>query len=364
MRVIHVTNNAESVDVGIEREATNLAVAQQANGFEVMLAIDRPGVFAGICEEHEIPVIVHDGLGQQPRSQRGGRTGDESAIHEFMALLEIHKPDIIHSHSSRAGHIAIPAGNQAGIPCVVTADNPLASIESYRKGLRFTVICLTETSFNKLQRDMPDIESYYIPNGTKVAPPVPAQTPNGDHSVNLVLVGSLTYRKACDVAIMAMVELRRRLGSDCPVLNIYGDGPRREYLTEMVSVLELNDHVRFHGFKPQVLEHCPSTDMLIMPSRQEVGPLVVSEAMSRGIPVVATDVGSVRNMLPDERYGRVVPADCMRPLAEAIESLLLDVAGGQFNPDLPIERHRSLFSFETWVERIEAVYEQLLQPAH
>jgi hypothetical protein len=54
----------------------------------------------------------------------------------------------------------------------------------------------------------------------------------------------------------------------------------------------------------------------------------------------------------------------MLPLAEAIESLLQDVASGRFNPDLPIERHRSLFSFEKWVERMDAVYEQALQTAN
>jgi glycosyltransferase involved in cell wall biosynthesis len=75
----------------------------------------------------------------------------------------------------------------------------------------------------------------------------------------------------------------------------------------MTAVLELNDVVRFHGFKLDVLEHCPNTDILVMSSRRETGPLVVLEAMSRGMPIVATAVGDVINMLPDRRYGRVIP---------------------------------------------------------
>jgi glycosyltransferase involved in cell wall biosynthesis len=157
-----------------------------------------------------------------------------------------------------------------------------------------------------------------------------------------------------------MVELRRRLGEACPFLNIYGDGPIRKYLTEMAAVLGLSDIVRFHGFKSGVLEHCPSSDILVMTSRLETGPLVVLEAMSRGMPIVATDVGEVANMLPDRRYGRVIPLDSVMALADAIESLLADIAGGLFNPDLLIERHRSLYSTEKYAERTEAAYNQIL----
>jgi glycosyltransferase involved in cell wall biosynthesis len=363
VKIIHCTNNAELVDYGTEREATNLAMAQQAHGSDVILAIDRPGVFGEICKEHKMPVIVHESL-CKPRSQVPEREAHERAVQEFIALLEIHKPDIIHCHTLHAANIAIPAGNRIGIPCVYMGDTPNGTIEAHKRGLRFTVVCLTEPGLKGLRKEMPDIAAYYIPNGTRVVPREPVQPRDGGRFVNLVMAGKLIPRKCCDVAIMAVFELRRRLGSDCPVLNIYGDGPRRVHLAEMVSVLGLNDHVRFHGFKLQALEHCPSTDMLITASRHECSPLIVAEAMSRGMPVVTTDVGNVREMIPDERYGRVVPIDFVLPFAEAIESLLLDVASGKFNPDLPIERHRSLFSFEKWVERMEVVYEQALQAAH
>jgi glycosyltransferase involved in cell wall biosynthesis len=97
-----------------------------------------------------------------------------------------------------------------------------------------------------------------------------------------------------------------------------------------------------------------------LPSRDEVSPLVVLEAMSRGMPIVATDVGEVANMLPDGRYGRVVPKDSVMPLADAIELLLEDIAGGRFNPDLLIERHRSFYSIEKFAERTETAYRQIL----
>jgi glycosyltransferase involved in cell wall biosynthesis len=228
------------------------------------------------------------------------------------------------------------------------------------RGLRFAVVCLTAESFEELKSETIDMGVFLIPNGTRVVP-VQAREAEAGHSPSLILAGSLVPNKGIDVAMIAMVELRRRLGRNCPVLNIYGDGFQEGYLTEMAAVLELNDIVRFHGFKSGILEHCSSADILVVASRWEAGPLVVLEAMSRGMPIVATDVGEVSNMLPDRRYGRVIPSESFTALADAIESLLADIAAGKFDPNLLIERHRSLYSIEKWVGEIEAAYEQILQ---
>lgn len=370
MKIIHVTNNAEAegATLGVERQAANLAVAQRANGYEVIMALDRPGIFNEVSQEHDIPITVHDALGQ-PWSRPAVLNPDESKVQDFMAFLMDYKPDIIHCHSWPAALIAIMAGNRVDIPCVVAGISPNIAIQATRRGLRFATMCLIEGDLDELREDIPDIEAYYVPNGTRVVPPIRiAETDhhlaNDGHSVNLIQVGSLVQKKCHDVTIMAMFELRRRLGGDCPVLNIYGDGPREGYLTEITNLLGLNDNVRFRGFKPGILEQCPSTDMLIMSSWHELSPFVVVEAMSRGMPIVATDVGDVTSKIPDERYGRVIPPYSVLPLADAIESLLQDVASGQFNPDLLIERHRSLYSFEKWVENTQAVYNQVLQASN
>ena len=166
--------------------------------------------------------------------------------------------------------------------------------------------------------------------------------------------------KGIDVAILSVAELRRRRGPDCPTLSVYGDGEQGKYLKEMVNVLGLSDIVRFHGMQPGILEHCDSTDILIMPSRFETGPLVVLEAMSRGMAIVATDVGEVVEMLPDRRYGRIVPVDSIVALADAVEALLGDIACGQFDPNLLIERHRSFYTNDKMADRVGAIYKKVL----
>jgi glycosyltransferase involved in cell wall biosynthesis len=358
MRIVHVTNSGNASTLGIERVVAYLAVAQKERGSDVMIVIDRRGVFTETCEEYGIPVTVNGGL--NPEGKLGGMP-EEQVVRDLIKNLESFNADLVHCHSAPAAWAGIAAGNRANIPCFFTGDGAVPILSGKRKGLRFSTICITAGSFEELKSKMPGVSAYYVPNGTRAVPSVQAPGATAAHSIGLTFAGSLVRRKGIDIAILAMVELRRRLGHDCPILNIYGDGDQKAQLTEMTTVLELNAVVRFHGFKLGALEQCPSTDILVMPSRGEASPLVVLEAMSRGMPIVATDVGDVTRMLPDQRYGRVVPPESVVALADAIESLLADIASGQFDPDLLIERHRSLYSVEKWAERMEAAYSQVLR---
>jgi glycosyltransferase involved in cell wall biosynthesis len=250
------------------------------------------------------------------------------------------------------------AGDQLRIPCVFTDHNAgdMEQGAAQFLSLRFTIISCSRTGFSLLkQRGMPAASLYYIPNGT--VPVSPDRARPGSGRPDLMLVGSMSERKGVDVAILALHELRERRGQDCPALNLYGTGPRAPYLREMAAVLDLEDIVRFHGRQMGVLELCPDTDILLLPSRAEASPMVILEAMSRGMPIVATDVGDIPEMLPDPRYGRVVPADSIAALADAVESLLADISSGRFDPGLVIARHRSCYTADQMAERVERVYQ-------
>lgn len=362
MRVVHVVNGSAASSatslVGIERHVLNLAVAQKARGYSVGAVIDCPGMLAEACHQHGIPVVVAQGLAPQGRL---GEPPTEKASQELVAQFRSLDAELIHCHTLPAASQAIPVGNRFNIPCVLTFNAPSVVIAAKKAGMRFATILVSRTRFEELKKSgMPEADIYYVPNGTNAASLAPAPEARQPHRPNLISVGSLIPRKGIDVAILAMVELRQRLGQDCPTLNIYGDGDLGEFLKEIVAVLGLNDIVWFRGFQFNILEHCSSTDVLVMSSRAETGPQVVLEAMSRGMPIVASDVGEVSEMLADRRYGRIVPVDSIVALADAVESLLSDIADGQFNPDLLIERHRANYTVEKMAESIEAVYKQAL----
>jgi hypothetical protein len=357
MRVVHVVNTSRVSTLGIERRVIYLAGAQKACGNDVKIVIDRPGVFTEFCREQDIPVAVVDGLDSEGNLLA---LPTEKTVELLTPQFTNPAADIIHCHSLSAAVKAIPVANQLNIPCVFNSDGTNALMAAKKLGMNFAIISLSEAGFENVKRNgTPDMDVYYIAIGSKAVGGGRPHNMSKSVPTNLMIVGSLITRKGVDVAILAMAELRRRRGADCPVLNVYGDGDQEQYLKEMTAVLGLEDSVIFHGIQPGVLEYCPD-DILILASRLEVGPLVVVEAMSRGLPIVATNVGEVSKFLPDKRYGRIVPTNSILALADAVESLLSDIEGGQFNPELLIERHRSLFSDEKMAERTEAVYKKLL----
>jgi glycosyltransferase involved in cell wall biosynthesis len=366
MRIVHVLKSDETNIRGIERHVLSLAVAQKARGSSILAVIDRPGVFAQMCHQRGIAVAV---MAQELRP--GGLPAGlpaEKAMQGLAKQFRDFNAEVIHCHDLQPAAQAIPAGNRVQLPCILTLHDVRATVDRLKfaksVGTRFKIIAVCRSDFEYLKKSgMPETDIYYVPNGTPSAPPTRPKAAFESHRPNLILVGELEPRKGIDVAILATAELRRRRGQDCPTLNIYGHNRDKllyAYYEEMVELWGLRDIVRFCGVVPGILDRCPSSDILIVPSRSETGPLVVLEAMSRGMPIVATDVGEVAEMLPDPRYGRIIPMNSLVALADAIESLLSEIADGRFDPDLLIDRHRSFYTIERMAESIDVIYKEAL----
>jgi glycosyltransferase involved in cell wall biosynthesis len=369
MRIVHVLESNETNIRGVESHVLSLAVAQKARGSSILVVIDRPGVFTQMCHQRGIQVVVM-AQGFRPEDLPAGLAA-EKTMQGLASQFKNFNAEIIHCHDLQAAAQAIPAGNRVQVPCILTLhtlENKALNRLKFAKssGTRFTIISVCRSNFESLKESgMPERDIYYVPNGTASASPARPKVAFKSHRPNLILVGLLQQRKGIDVAILAMAELRRRRGQgqDCPTLYIYGDTSDKvwkNYYKEMVELLGLSDIVRFCGMQPGILERCSSNDILIVPSRAETGPLVVLEAMGRGMPIVATDVGEVAEMLPDPRYGRIVPVNSIAALADAIESLLSEITDGRFDPDLLIDRHRSFYTIDRMAESIDMIYKKTL----
>jgi glycosyltransferase involved in cell wall biosynthesis len=345
MRIALVADAKDGLAGGVERHVFELAVAQRARGDSPVVVVPKSGGLAAACEEHDIPVVIAPLRAERPLTD------------DLCSLFTDIGASIIHSHTYIPNPQVIAAGNRIGIPCVYTHH-----VQSGFRipDLEFAMISVCADVFERLKKEgFPEDRLYYIPNGTRVIP----RAADASGGPSLISVGRLSPAKGLDVAILAVAELRRRHGPDCPVLNVYGAGVMEEYLQHMASLLGLADTVRFRGIELGILERCPATDVLVLASRVEACPLVVLEAMSRGMPVVATRcAGEIERMMPDQRYGRIVKAGSIAALADGIDSMLADVAAGRFDPDLSISRHRELYSVEEMAERVDAVYQHLLAP--
>jgi glycosyltransferase involved in cell wall biosynthesis len=355
MRIAHVTHVKDGHGGGIDRHIFNLATAQKGRGDDPIVVATAPGDLTAAFEEYGIRVVIEPRL--YARSMPPGSAADPETgrvVDGLCALFENVAAEVVHCHFPNLGNVSITAGNRIGIPSVYT--NHVYKAFAVPK-LDFDVITVGRNAFRQLRDDgFPAERLHYVPNGTKTVPRVLTESP----TPSLMWVGRMEPVKAPDLAILAMADLKHKRGRECPVLNIYGKGGMEGHLKEMVAVLRLGDVVRFHGVQQGILERCRATDLLIVSSREEAGPLVVLEAMSRGMPIVATRVGEIGEMIPDRRYGNVVMSGSITALADGIESMLADIRARRFDPELPISRHRDLYTVEKMAEGVAAAYECMI----
>jgi glycosyltransferase involved in cell wall biosynthesis len=165
-------------------------------------------------------------------------------------------------------------------------------------------------------------------------------------------IGRLTPQKGFDVLLHALVELPEVAAV------IAGEGPERLRLERLRDALGLGDRVRLIGSTEGPAAVLRSIDALVLPSRFEALPLVVLEAMHAGIPVVASDVGSVAEAVIDGVTGVLVPPDDPGALASAIRQAL-DPEVGRRMGARGRELARTRFTRERMANEYQLVYRKL-----
>lgn len=164
-----------------------------------------------------------------------------------------------------------------------------------------------------------------------------------------------------DKGIQHMVRALPAVARSVPdvVYLVVGDGPYREALRAEVAAAGVVDRVVFAGARRDVARVLAAADAFVLPSRSEALPTVLAEAMAAGVPVAATAVGGVPEMIRDGRNGILVGPGDEAALAAACVRLLTDVdtaarlaASGQ---EVAAER----FDLARQAERLVVLYRQL-----
>jgi glycosyltransferase involved in cell wall biosynthesis len=170
--------------------------------------------------------------------------------------------------------------------------------------------------------------------------------------------GHLRPEKAFEVLIAAAAELR----PDRPglVVLIAGEGRERAGLEAQIEALDLAGRVRLLGARDDVPDLLAALDVAVCCSDFEGGPLSVMEYMEAGLPVVATDVGGLPELVEEGATGLLVPPRDPVALADALGRLLDDPGlrgrmGGQAR-----EERRRRWDLAVWARRLEALYAELL----
>lgn len=140
---------------------------------------------------------------------------------------------------------------------------------------------------------------------------------------------------------------------------IVGDGPLRREIETRIEKLQLKDSVFMTGHQTDVMPFYHACDIVLLTSEDEGLPNVVMEAMLNAKPVVAFDVGGIKELIPSDRFGFVVPANNIESLAKKTIAILKEPAYGQEIGNNARNRILSLFSLEKMVLQVEEYLQHL-----
>jgi glycosyltransferase involved in cell wall biosynthesis len=174
----------------------------------------------------------------------------------------------------------------------------------------------------------------------------------------LLFVGLLVERKGVHLLLDALAVAPAHLR-----LTVVGDGPQRADLEARAAALGLDGRVRFLGFRSDVPDLLAAADAFVLPSLMEQQPLVLIEAMGSGLPVVATRVGGVPDLVGDAGPSGgtlVVPPGDVGALGAALTRLAgLDAGQVGAVGRIAAQRARDRFSLATCVEQHVLLYARL-----
>jgi len=246
------------------------------------------------------------------------------------ALRKI-KPDIVHAQSLISGMPALLSNRLLKIPYVIYGRGSDVYLPDWftkltAKGIlknASAVIALTEHMKDAMQaiysRDV-----IIVPNGINLNEIAEREAEGGNPGKKILFVGRLHPVKGVQYLLGAMSIVHQELPE--AKLILVGDGEEREYLESLTDSLGIRECVEFAGRVPheRVQDYMNLAEVFVLPSLSEGFPVTILEAMACGLPIVATRVGGVPDIIEDGANGYLINTKNPEQIAEALLRVLQD----------------------------------------
>ena len=344
--VVHVLGSGGQQARGIALTVMNLASSVDASRYRLSVIVLREnGTVAEALRGMGLNVRVID--------WQGGRADIRGAMRFARVLREMH-PDIVHLH---AGGVSPRVVSKLAVGArVVVHYHSLEEEALTPRRLRRSalgadlVIANSRATASSVRGADPQV----VYPGIKAPPPV-ARTGRAK-----VIVG-VASRLAPVKGIVHLVDALALVARSHPQIEVViaGDGPERPRIEAAARNAHLEDRVHFTGWVDDIAGLMREWDIYAQPSLAEGLGIAALEAMSTGLPVVASDVGGLREIVIDGETGYLVPVKDSRALGQRIAQLADDAALRERMGTAARSRVVDCFPFERESETIFAAYEDL-----
>jgi len=356
---------------GAQRYVFDLATNLPSDNFEVVVVCGEGSRLEAELQAKNIRVIKLDSLQRNMSVAK-----DVSAFFDFYRVLKHEKPDVIHLNSSKIGGVGAFAGRIAGVPKIIFTGHGWAWNEDRSFFSRLLIIlahwltiilahktiAVSAKIRNEIMRlpFMPRSKVIVIHNGisdTEYTERFTARAFLNSQVSEKFWIGTISelhHNKGLDILIRSFSEISKNQ-PDAALL-IVGDGEERKTLTTLINSLNLSKKVHLIGFVKDARKYLKAFDVFVLASRTEAFPYVPLEAGLAQLPVVATRVGGIPEVISSEKNGLLVEKEDAKSLALAIKDLLQDSArAATFGHNLrkTVEEN---YSIDSMVQKTIAIY--------
>lgn len=364
MRILHILVPAEAG--GLETVVKWLASSQRRMGNDPHVA---PIVLNEAVWESFVQPLVESGVDVHP-IPLAPRAYLQQRV-KIGALCKTLRPDVIHTHGYRADVLHVGTARRLRIPAVTTVHGFVGGDRKNRLYERIQTFTFRRfdavVAVSRLQMDdliksgLPEARLHLLPNawGGVSDPLDPAEARRqlqvAEDRFHVGWVGRLSREKGPDVLIDGLSDLH-----DLPhVVSVVGDGPEGDSLKQQAAEAGVDQYIRWHGMVPDAARLLAGFDVLVLSSRTEGVPMVLLEAMSAAVPIVAAAVGGIPDVVT-EKEALLVPPEDPQALAASIRDVAADPLGARARAEAARQRLLADFSMTQWVNRYDAVYRQVL----
>ncbi|PNY83001.1 glycosyl transferase family 1 [Deinococcus koreensis] len=364
MKIVFVITRGDSVG-GAHIHVRDLSRQLMALGHHVTVVVGGAGAYTAELERAGIPFRSLQFLTREIRPRQEGR-----ALLELRGVLAELRPDLVSTHSSKAGLLGRLAARSLGVPALFTAHG-WAFTEGVPESQR-RFYTLAERLLAPLSRRIITVSEHdrQLALRRRVAPAHRLVTVHngmpllsGDALARpqhapptLVMVARFQEQKDHATLLRALAGLQTLPWT----LELIGDGPLEAQTMALAAELGLAARVQFLGARSDVAERLRSAQIFVLATHWEGFPRSILEAMRAGLPVVASDVGGVRESVEDGVTGRVVPPADVDALRLALAGLIGSPQERQRLGDRGREVFLEQFTFTRMFAQTLEVYQQVL----
>jgi len=365
---------------GAQKNVFELASAMKERGHTVSVALGGEGILQKKLEDISIKTYPISDLGRDISTKK-----DFASFRQIYSIIKREKPDVLHLHSPKAAGMGALAGRLQKIKSIIVTVHgwtfnedrsvgqkiAIAGLSWFTSLLAHKTILISKKDYNQAEH-FPGLKDKLslIPTGIK--PPI-FMSIDGSKQILGKSIGMdiATINKKIVIGTIAelhpnkglkyLVASMKQVAKDHPeaICIIIGDGDDKAMLHLTIKEAELENNIFLLGYLENASDYLKAFNIFVLPSEKEGLPYVILEAGCASLPVVATTVGGIPEVVEDMRSGVLVQPKNDKELSHALSFMIEHPAMRKQYGTILRETVIQNFSIEKMLDKTENLYKEI-----